>query len=302
MTAGTPFAPTEASRDAFHEVIALLDLEPIEVNVFRGVSPKDRHQRVFGGQVLGQALVAACRTVEGRVAHSLHAYFIRPGDPRVPILYEVDRSRDGRSFTTRRVVAVQHGEQIFHMSVSFQVPEDGLEHQFPMPDVPAPEDLPSEQERRAAIAHKLPQKAQEWIHKPRPIEVRPVEDQDPLNPEKMPPVQHVWFRANAPVPNKIEWQQCVLAYASDMTLLDTCLLPHGINWYSGRLQSASLDHAMWFHHPFKADEWLLYVQDSPASSGARGLNRGMIFTREGKLVASVMQEGLIRLRTDDAPG
>jgi acyl-CoA thioesterase II len=294
----TPWAPTEASKQAFHEVIGLLDLENIEVNIFRGVSPKDRHQRVFGGQVLGQALVAACRTVEGRVAHSLHAYFIRPGDPKVPILYEVDRSRDGRSFATRRVVAIQHGEQIFHMSVSFHVPEEGLEHQFPMPDVPMPEDLPDETERRAWLATKLPAKAQEWISKPRPIEVRTIMEQDPLNPQKRQPLQFVWFRANAPVPDKIEWQQCVLAYASDMTLLDTCLLPHGINWYSGRLQSASLDHAMWFHHSFKCDEWLLYAQDSPSSSHARGFNRGMIFTREGKLVASVAQEGLIRLREE----
>jgi acyl-CoA thioesterase-2 len=291
-----PFSPSDASKQAFQEVIDLLNLEPIEVNIFRGVSPKDRYQRVFGGQVLGQALVAACRTVEGRVAHSLHAYFIRPGDPKVPILYEVDRSRDGKSFATRRVVAIQHGEQIFHMSVSFQIPEQGLEHQFPMPNVPGPDELAPEHERRAAQAQLLPEIARDWLLKPRPIEVRPVEEQDPVNPSKRAPVQHVWFRANSALPDGIEWQQCVLAYASDMTLLDTCLLPHGINWFSGRLQAASLDHAMWFHHEFRADEWLLYAQDSPSSSAARGFNRGMIFTQNGKLVASVAQEGLIRLR------
>jgi len=279
------------------EVLDLLDLEGIEVNIFRGTSPKDRWQRVFGGQVLGQALVAATRTVEGRVCHSLHAYFIRPGDPKVPILYQVDRSRDGRSFTTRRVVAIQHGEQIFNMAVSFQVPEEGLEHQFEMPKVPMPEDLEPEEQRRKRLAHQLPEHIREHFTRPNPIDVRPVEDDDDLlNPKKAAPYQHVWLKAKGKLPDDIATQQCVLAYASDMTLLDTGLIPHGISWFSGRLQSASLDHAMWFHHPFRADDWLLYVQDSPISSGARAFNRGMLFTREGKLVASVAQEGLIRLR------
>jgi acyl-CoA thioesterase-2 len=280
------------------EVLDLLDLEPIEVNIFRGTSPSDRWQRVFGGQVLGQALVAASRTVEDRIAHSLHAYFIRPGDPRVPILYEVDRARDGKSFTTRRVVAIQHGEQIFNMAVSFQVPEEGLEHQASMPIVPPPEDLESESERRKRLAVQLPEEQRSWFTKPRPIEVRSVEqdDRDVLNPAKRPPFQHVWIKADGEIPSALALHQCVLAYASDMTLLDTCLLPHGISWFSGRLQSASLDHAMWFHHDFRADEWLLYVQDSPSASGGRGFNRGSIYTRDGKLVASVAQEGLIRVR------
>lgn len=279
------------------EVLDLLDLEAIEVNIFRGVSPKDRWQRVFGGQVLGQALVAASRTVEERVCHSLHAYFIRPGDPKVPILYEVDRARDGRSFTTRRVVAVQHGEQIFNMAVSFHVPETGLEHQFDMPKVPMPEELEPEDARRLRLADQLPENVREHFTRPSPMDVRPVdEDDNLLNPAKTAPYQNVWIKAKGEMPSTLSLHQCVLAYASDMTLLDTCLMPHGISWFSGRLQSASLDHAMWFHHPFRADEWLLYSQDSPSASGARGFNRGSLFTREGKLVASVAQEGLIRLR------
>jgi acyl-CoA thioesterase-2 len=281
------------------EVLDLLDLEAIEVNIFRGTSPDDRWQRVFGGQVLGQALVAASRTVEDRIAHSLHAYFIRPGDPRVPILYEVDRARDGKSFATRRVVAIQHGEQIFNMAVSFQVAEEGLEHQAAMPVVPPPEELESETEVRKRMAAQLPEEQRHWFTRPRPIEVRPVEssDRDVLNPAKRPPLQHVWMRALGEMPSALSLHQCVLAYASDMTLLDTCLLPHGVSWFSGRLQSASLDHAMWFHHPFRADEWLLYAQDSPRAAGARGFNRGSVFTRSGELVASVTQEGLIRLRS-----
>jgi len=279
------------------EVLDLLDLEGVEVNIFRGVSPKDRWQRVFGGQVLGQALVAATRTVDGRVCHSLHAYFIRPGDPKVPILYEVDRARDGRSFTTRRVVAIQHGEQIFNMAVSFQVAEEGLEHQFEMPKVAMPEDLEPEEDRRRRLAHQLPESVREHFTRPNPIDVRPVEEDDNLlNPKKGPPYQHVWIKAKGKLPDDLATHQCLLAYASDMTLLDTCLVPHGISWFSGRLQSASLDHAMWFHRAFRADEWLLYAQDSPAAAGGRGFNRGMLFTSEGKLVASVAQEGLIRLR------
>jgi acyl-CoA thioesterase II len=279
------------------EVLDLLDLEAVEVNIFRGVSPKDRWQRVFGGQVLGQALVAATRTVEARVCHSLHAYFIRPGDPKVPILYQVDRARDGRSFTTRRVVAIQHGEQIFNMAVSFHVPETGLEHQFDMPKAPSPEELESEEARRSRLAHQLPEAVREHFTRPNPIDVRPVDDDDNLlHPAKRPPHQNVWIRAKGPMPDDIALHQAVLAYASDMTLLDTCLMPHGISWFSGELQSASLDHAMWFHHPFRADDWLLYAQDSPSASGGRGFNRGGLYTREGKLVASVAQEGLIRVR------
>lgn len=284
-------------QGTIQEVLELLDLEQIEVNIFRGISPKDRWQRVFGGQVLGQALVAASRTVEGRTCHSLHAYFIRPGDPKVPILYEVDRSRDGKSFTTRRVVAIQHGEQIFNLAASFQVPEAGLEHQFDMPKVKGPEELEAEDQRRKRLAHQLPEAVREHFTKPGPIDVRPVdEDDDLLNPRKAPPYQDVWLKAKGAMPDDLSMHQCVLAYASDMTLLDTCLIPHGISWFSGKLQSASLDHAMWFHRPFRVDEWLLYSHDSPMAGGARGFNRGTIFTRDGKLVASVAQEGLIRVR------
>lgn len=277
------------------ELLSLLDLEPIEVNIFRGLSPKGRSQRVFGGQVLGQALVAATRTVENRACHSLHAYFLLPGDPKVPILYEVDRSRDGKSFSSRRVVAIQHGRQIFHMSVSFQIDEPGLAHQIDAPKVPRPETLPSEDAMRRALADRVPAEHRERFLRPRPIELRPVDPGDILNPGKRPPHQAVWVRATGSLPDDCALQQCVLAYASDMTLLDTCLLPHGIGWFDERVQMASIDHAMWFHRSFRADTWLLYVQDSPAASGARGFNRGLIYTEDGTLVASVAQEGLVRM-------
>jgi acyl-CoA thioesterase-2 len=285
MTAKTPIA----------EVLDLLDLEKIEENIFRGQSPEDRMQRVFGGQVLGQALVAASRTVEGRVCHSFHAYFLRGGDPKVPILYEVDRARDGASFTSRRVVAIQHGKQIFNMSASFQVPEKGLEHQFAMPTVPGPESLIDEHEARKKWMANAPEDAKAWMSRPRPIEMRPVILDDWMDRKPREPFDNVWIRATGPVPDHIIVQQSVLAYASDMSLLDTALLPHGRSWNSP-MQMASLDHAMWFHHPFKMDDWLLYAQDSPNSSGARGFNRGSLFTRSGKLVASVVQEGLMRVR------
>ncbi|MDR3499930.1 MAG: acyl-CoA thioesterase II [Parvibaculum sp.] len=280
--------------DAVEDLIQILDLEQIEVNLFRGHSPDVSWQRVFGGQVIGQALVAAYRTVEDRVCHSLHAYFIRPGDPKIPILYEVDRSRDGKSFTTRRVVAIQHGKQIFNLAASFQVPEKGFEHQAQMPDVPAPEDLPSERELRKAVEDRLPEHIAKHFSRPRPIEIRPVNPQDYIDPAPMEPLNHVWFRARKEIGDDIALNQCILAYASDMTLLDTCIRPHGVSWVSGKLQSASLDHAMWFHQPFRADEWVLYTQDSPSASGGRGFNRGSIYTRDGRLVASVVQEGLIR--------
>ncbi len=287
---------TQPAKTAIADVLALLDLEKIEENIFRGQSPEDRMQRVFGGQVLGQALVAASRTVEGRVCHSFHAYFLRAGDPKVPILYEVDRARDGASFTSRRVVAVQHGKQIFNMSASFQVPEKGLEHQFDMPKVPDPDSLIDEgHEARKQWMDKMPEDQKNWMNRPRPIEMRPVILDNWMNRAPRAPLDNVWIRATGPVPDDVIVQQSVLAYASDMSLLDTALLPHGRSWHSP-MQLASLDHAMWFHHPFKMDDWLLYAQDSPSSSGARGFNRGSVFTREGKLVASVMQEGLIRVR------
>ena len=278
------------------QLIALLDLEPIEENIFRGTSPQDRSQRVFGGQVLGQALVAATRTIENRLCHSLHAYFLLPGDPKVPILYEVDRSRDGKSFSSRRVVAIQHGRPIFHMSVSFQIEEPGLEHQIDAPPVPAPEELPSEDDFRHKMADQIPAEYREHFLRKRPIELRPVDRADIFRPEKRPPHQAVWVRATGHLPENLALNQCVLAYASDMTLLDTALMPHGIGWFSDEIQMASLDHAMWFHRRFRADDWLLYVQDSPSASGARGFNRGLIYTRDGTLVASVAQEGLMRQR------
>jgi acyl-CoA thioesterase II len=283
-------------RTPVEQLIALLDLDPIEVNIFRGVSPKDRSQRVFGGQVLGQALVAATRTVEDRFCHSLHAYFLVPGDPRVPILYEVDRSRDGKSFSSRRVVAIQHGRQIFHMSVSFQVEEPGLEHQIDAPKVPRPETLPSEDEMRRRVADKVPEAHRENFLRRRPIELRSVDRNNIIDPRKRPPHQAVWVKATGALPDNVALHQCVLAYASDMTLLDTSLLPHGFGWFDNRIQMASIDHAMWFHRPFRADQWLLYVQDSPSAFGARGFNRGLIYAEDGTLVASVAQEGLMRLR------
>jgi len=273
----------------------LLDLEKIEENIFRGQSPEDRMQRVFGGQVLGQALVAASRTVEGRVCHSFHAYFLRAGDPKIPILYEVARARDGASFTSRRVIAIQHGKQIFNMSASFQVPEKGLEHQFDMPRVPPPEQLMDEHEARKKWMENAPDEAKAWMSKPRPIEMRPVILDDWMNRKPREPFDNVWIRATGPVTDNVIVQQSIMAYASDMSLLDTALLPHGRSWQSP-IQMASLDHAMWFHHPFKMDDWLLYAQDSPSASGARGFNRGALYTRDGNLVASVVQEGLMRPR------
>ncbi|MSP94550.1 MAG: acyl-CoA thioesterase II [Alphaproteobacteria bacterium] len=259
-------AHAEARQDALATIFSVLDLENIEDNVFRGLSPKDRWQRVFGGQVLGQALVAASRTVEGRICHSLHAYFLRPGDPRTPILYEVDLSRDGLSFAARRVVAIQHGKQIFTMAASFQVPEDGLEHHAAMPDVPAPEELKSEQQWRSEIASEIPEHVRAWFLRPRPIEFRAVEPANRFAKGPHKAQQTVWFRAVGPLPDFPSLHQCVLAYASDMTLLDTSLLPHGRTLFAPEMQLASLDHAIWFHRPARADEWLLYVQDSPSAS------------------------------------
>ena len=282
------------------ELISLLDLEEIERNHYRGQSPDDSWQRVYGGQVLGQALVAASRTVEDpkRHAHSLHAYFLRPGDPAVPLLYVVDRIRDGRSFTTRRVVAIQHGRPIFNMSISFQLFEQGLEHQFEMPDAPDPETLEPEHviRRRQARAAGWKDEDIDRFARERPIEMRPIQARNEFAPEPMEPLQTCWMRVAGRMPDDGGLHQCALAYLSDWSLLDTCIWPHGVSWMQGNLQTASLDHAMWFHRPFRTDEWMLYVQDSPASGGARGFNRGLIYTQDGTLVASVAQEGLIRLR------
>ena len=287
---------------AVENLLDILDLEPLEHNLFRGRSPQVGWQRVFGGQVIGQALVAASRTVEeGRFVHSLHGYFMRPGDPSVPIIYEVDRIREGRSFTTRRVVAIQHGHAIFSMSASFQLPEEGLEHQAEMPDVPDPDELMSEDQlKQMVIASAAPDSVKAYWQRERPIEMRPVSLKHYVSREPLDPVQHVWFRATGPVPDQRAIQKCVLAYASDMTLLDTSLFAHGRSIFDRDLQVASLDHAMWFHRPVQVDQWLLYAQDSPNASGSRGFNRGSIFSRDGRLVASTAQEGLIRLRPDRA--
>ena len=281
---------------AIGTLLSILDLEPLEHNLFRGRSPQVGWQRVFGGQVIGQALVAAARTVSGRAAHSLHGYFMRPGDPAVPIIYEVDRIRDGKSFTTRRVVAIQHGEAIFSMSASFQVPEEGLDHQAAMPKVPPPEDLPSEAEMKALILEGAPEAVRRYWERERPIELRPVDLRHYVSREPLDAVQNVWVRATGGLPDDPDIHRCVLAYASDMTLLDTALFAHGRGIFDRDIQAASLDHALWFHRPFRADEWLLYAADSPSASGARGFTRGRLFSRDGQLVASVAQEGLIRVR------
>ena len=290
-------APTAADRAAVDRLVDLLDLEQLEVNLFRGKNTDEGWLRVYGGQVIGQALVAASRTVEEpRPAHSLHAYFLRPGDPKVPIVYTVERDRDGKSFTTRRVVAIQHGRPIFNMAASFQIEEEGFEHQFDMPGVPGPEGLKNELQLRLEIADKIPERFRTLWLRERPVEIRPIQPRDLIRPDKAPPYQACWFRVAAPIPDDLALHQCLLAYASDMTLLDTSLLPHGVSWLNPMLQSASLDHALWFHTRLRFDDWLLYTQDSPRASGARGLNRGSVYTRDGKLVASVAQEGLIRMR------
>ena len=281
---------------AVAELLEVLDLEPLEQNLFRGRSPQTNWQRVFGGQVIGQALVAACRTVENRQPHSLHGYFLIGGDPKVPIIYEVDRIRDGRSFATRRVVAVQHGRAIFALTASFQVEEDGFDHGLPMPEVPPPEDLPSEEEIRTSILPFMPEAVRAYYERERPIELRPVDFGRPVLGPDSPGRFHVWIRTTGPLPDDPALHRCALAYASDLTLLDTSLVPHGRSVLEGSVQAASLDHALWFHRPFRADEWLLYAQDTPSASGGRGFARGLIFDRGGTLVASVAQEGVIRER------
>jgi acyl-CoA thioesterase-2 len=284
---------------AVQDLLAILDLERLEVNLFRGRSPQVGWQRVFGGQVIGQALVAACHTVDvaGRPPHSLHAYFLLGGDPKVPIIYEVDRIRDGKSFTTRRVVAIQHGEAIFTMAVSFHGDEPGMSHQAPMPDVPAPEQLPDEAHIKARVLPLMPDAVRRYYERERPIEWRPVELDRYLGKKIENGRFHVWIRATGRLPDEPAIHQCVLAYASDMLLLDSALIPHGRTVFEKTLMAASLDHALWFHRPFRADDWLLYAHDSPNLSGSRGFSRGLIFARDGTLVASVAQEGLLRERT-----
>lgn len=283
-------------KDPVDTLLDILDLERLEVDLFRGHSPETRVQRVFGGQVIGQALTAAYRTVEDRFCHSLHAYFIHPGDPSTPIIYEVDQARDGRSFTTRRVVAIQHGRPIFNLAASFQVEEEGFEHQIEKPDVPGPEGLPTRKDMADDLEKRGKGTAEmiDNFRKDQELEMRFVNPVDYGDPQPMDHVSHVWFRNVRPIDVDQIKHQCILAYASDMTLLDPSTRPHNVSWQAKNVQMASLDHAMWFHAPVNTNEWLLYSKDSPAAMGARGFNRGSIFTQEGRLVASVAQEGLIR--------
>jgi acyl-CoA thioesterase-2 len=284
---------------AVQELVSILDLEPLEVNLFRGRSPQVGWQRVFGGQVIGQALVAACRTVDdvaSRPPHSLHAYFLLGGDPKVPIIYEVDRIRDGKSFTTRRVSAIQHGHPIFAMAVSFHGDEPGLSHQATMPKVPPPDALPSEADFRKMILPTVPEPVRRYYERERPIELRPVEFERYIGRKTDGGNFHIWIRTTGKLPDEPAIHQCVLAYASDMMLLDSALIPHGRTVFEPTIMAASLDHALWFHRPFRADEWLLYAQDSPNLSGSRGFARGLIFAQDGTLVASVAQEGMLRER------
>jgi len=281
------------------ELVALLRLERLEDNLFRGESRDIGTHYVFGGQVLGQALSAAQQTVDAdRGAHSLHAYFLRAGDIAKPIVYNVERARDGHSFSVRRVVAIQNGQPIFNCSVSFQIAEDGVEHQLPMPAVPKPEDLPARPEIPPDELARIPAKLQRWLGMRGPFEFRRVYPRDELNPGKQPPFQHVWFKLIDRAPDDVELHRSMLAYASDFHLVGTTTFPHGISYLQKNVQMASLDHALWFHRPFRADEWLLYSCDSPTAQGARGLARGMIYSLDGRLVASTAQEGLIRLRPE----
>jgi acyl-CoA thioesterase II len=278
-------------------LLDLLDLEPLEVNIYRGYSRDIGSGRVFGGQVLAQGLVAARRTVdEDREAHSLHGYFILPGDLEAPIVYFVDRLRDGRSFTTRRVTAIQHGRAIFNLAVSFQVAEEGITHQSAMPEVPPPESLRSELDLIRERAHLIPEEVRSTFTADQPIDFRPVDPIDPFAPQPRKPVKYVWFRAQGEVPGSTPIHQSVLAYASDYGLLSSALLPHAVSLQSRSLQAASLDHSLWFHRPFRTDAWMLYMMESPTAGGARGFTRGSVFTRNGELVASVAQEGLVRIR------
>ncbi|MGH8541642.1 MAG: acyl-CoA thioesterase II [Stenotrophobium sp.] len=280
------------------DLINVLDLETLELNLFRGQSRDLGGKSVFGGQVIGQALVAASRTVESGIPHSLHAYFLRPGDMTAPIVYEVDRVRDGRSFTTRRVQAIQFGQPILSLMASFQHEEQGLEHQLPMPQVPAPEDLIPEADlvrQWLADAGPVSERIRDALTRQLAIDFRRVQPWNPLKPEKLEPRQYIWFRAAGKLPDNPLLHQCVLAYASDFNFLSTAMRPHGCSWLDQKMAVASIDHALWFHRPLRADEWLLYTMDSPSAQSARGLSRGEIYDRSGRLVASVAQENLMRV-------
>ena len=283
--------------DAVSELLGILEVERLEVDLFRGFTPEHeaRRQRVFGGQVIAQALMAAYRTVnDDRICHSLHGYFIRPGDPKIPIVYEVDRSRDGGSFTTRRVVAIQHGQQILNMSASFHVHEDSWNHQHDMSEVKPPEQLKSRAELMEQFKDRLPESEREHWLRPQPFELKEISAMNPFDPKPKSDVNHVWFKTTRPIEAEPAMHHCLMAYVSDMNLLGSSLRPHGLHWTNPELMTASLDHAIWFHEPIRADEWLLYSMDSPKAGSGRSFNRGSIYTREGKLVASVAQEGLMR--------
>ncbi len=286
------------SKD-LENLVTLLDVEEIEVDLYRGRNTDEGWVRVYGGQVVAQALAAAQRTVAAdRPIHSLHSYFIRPGEPRIPILYKVDRERDGGSFTTRRVTAIQHGRAIFSLAASFQVMEQGLEHQDRMPETPGPEGLLNEREWNEKIGERIPEPWRTtWTKRARPFEFRAVSHQNLFKPKKMEPAARNWFRADGAAPEGMALRAALFAYATDMTLLDTCILPHAVSWTDPALQSASLDHSIWFHHQPDPSEWHLYDQTSPVASGGRGLNIGKIYRQsDGLLVATVVQEGLIRYR------
>lgn len=277
------------------DLLSLLDIEQIEQNLFRGVGEKtETRPRLFGGHVIAQALVAAYRTVEDRLCHSLHAYFIHPGDPMIPIIYEVDRARDGGSFTTRRVIAIQHGRQIFNLAASFHRTEEGWNHQHGMPNVPPPEDLRPREELDEARTDEVPERHRMHLLRPRPIEIREIDPQDQFNPTPRSDANHLWFRVRQAIDTAPWMHHCLMAYASDMSILSSAARRHGVSWLSGQMMGASLDHAMWFHAPLNFNEWHLYSMDSPFAGGARSFNRGSIFAQDGALIASVAQEGLMR--------
>lgn len=282
-------------NDVMQEVLELLDLEIIEKGIFRGTSRNFFGKNVFGGQVLGQALMAAGRTVEGRLPHSLHGYFLRAGDVKAPIVYQVETIRDGKSFCTRNVKGIQHGENIFLMSASFAVHEEGLDHQVAMPDVQGPDDLPSEHQLRQMIAPMIPEKIRAVFERERPVEIRPIDPVNPFAPVKKEARRHQWMKSQSRLPDDPLLHMCILAFASDFGLMSTAMLPHGVSFIQNNVQAASLDHAMWFHREFRIDEWLLYDMDAPNASASRGMNFGRVFTQDGKLVATVAQEGLMRL-------
>jgi len=280
------------------DLLALLELEQLEVNLFRGESRDIGAPQVFGGQVLGQALSAAAATVEGRVVHSLHAYFLRRGDCNAPIVYQVDRSLDGHSFANRRVVAIQHGQQIFTMAASFQASEAGFDHQIAMPPVPPPESLADTSGPPGALLARLPERVRRFFEQPRPFEFRMVQSIDYLHPQRAPPERQIWFRAVDALGDDEMLHRRLLAYVSDFFLLDTATLPHGTSFLKPTLVMASIDHALWFHRALRVDDWLLYAMESPSASGARGFARASVFARDGRLVASAAQEGLVRARKD----